>query len=178
MILLAVVTSAHGIQGAVKVKTFTEKPESIFSYGQLQDEGGRAYALKLVRRVSEDSLIATIENVRDRSQAEALRGLKLYVERDQLPLPPEEEFYHMDLIGLLVRTLEGDDIGHVRQVNNFGAGDFLEIVSADHHVYTVPFTREAVPVIRLPDKEEGGMIQIDSQFLLDAANPQGEEGHE
>jgi 16S rRNA processing protein RimM len=178
VILLAVVTSAHGIQGAVKVKTFTEKPEGIFSYGQLQDEGGRAYALKLVRLVSEDSLIATIEDVRDRSQAEALRGLKLYVERDQLPTPLEEEFYHTDLIGLLVQTLEGDDIGHVRQVNNFGAGDFLEIVSADHHVYTVPFTREAVPVIRLPEKGGRGMVQIDSQFFLDAANPQGEEGHD
>ena len=178
VILLAVVASAHGIQGAVKVKTFTEKPESLFSYGPLRDEGGREYALKLVRLVSGDSLIAMIEGVRDRSQAEALRGVKLYVERDQLPSPPEEEFYHTDLADLPVQTLEGDDIGRVRQVNNFGAGDFLEIVSADRHIYTVPFTREAVPVIKLPAKGEEGVIQIDGRFLLDAANSQEEEGHD
>jgi 16S rRNA processing protein RimM len=176
VILLAVVASAHGIQGAVKIKTFTEKPESIFSYGKLQDERGHQYALKLIRLVSENSLIARIEGVEDRSQAESLKGVKLYVERNQLPHLPEEEFYHADLFGLPVQTLEGDTIGHVRNISNFGAGDFLEIISTDYRVYTIPFTREAVPVIQLPEKGREGVIQVDGRFLLDAAHSQREEG--
>jgi 16S rRNA processing protein RimM len=176
VILLAVITSAHGIQGAVKVRTFTEKPESIFSYGKLQDESGRQYALKLIRLISENSLVARIEGVKDRSHAESLKGLKLYVERSQLPNLPEEEFYHADLVGLPAQTLEGDMIGRVRHVNSFGAGDFLEIVGLDHHVYTIPFTREAVPVIQLPEKGKGGVIKVDGRFLLDAAHSQREDG--
>jgi 16S rRNA processing protein RimM len=128
-----------------------------------------------VRLISENTLIARIEGTQDRSQAENLKGLKLYVERDQLPSLPEEEFYHTDLIGLPVQTLEGESIGHVRHVNSFGAGDFLEIVSADYRVYTIAFTREAVPLIQLPEKEKGGVIQVDGRFLLDAAHPQKED---
>lgn len=166
MILLAVIAAAHGIQGAVKVKTFTQSPENILAYGVLRDEKGREYPLKLVRVVLPDSVIATIDGVNDRNQAEALRGTKLYVERDQLPDLIEEEFYHSDLTGLVVQDLEGKSVGQVRAVSNFGAGDFLEIVDAEGHLYTIPFTREAVPVIRLSKNGEDGVIQIDRHFLL------------
>ena len=175
MILLAVIAAAHGIRGAVKVKTFTQNPANILAYGPLRDEKGRDYSLKLVREVSSHSLIMTIEGVDDRNQAEALRGTKLYVERRQLPDLIEEEFYHRDLMGLNVQDLEGQDIGKVCAVSNFGAGDFLEIIDSDHHLYTIPFTRKAVPLIQLPEKGRDGRIQIDRQFLLDSTSRQSEE---
>jgi 16S rRNA processing protein RimM len=168
MILLAVIAAAHGIQGAVKVKTFTQIAANIMNYGPLRDEKGREYTLKLVRVLSENSLIMKVKGVSDRNQAEALRGTKLYVERDQLPDLVDEEFYHSDLIGLNVLDLQGQKIGRVTAVCNFGAGDFLEIMDADHHVYTIPFTRESVPIIRLPQKDKEGSIEIDRQFLLDS----------
>lgn len=168
MILLAVIAAAHGIQGAVKVKTFTQDPANILDYGPLRDKSGREYALKLVRIVSENSLIMTIKGVSNRNQAEALRGTKLYVERAQLPDLVEEEFYHNDLIGLNVQDLQGQEIGRVSAVSNFGAGDFLEIIDAAHHLYTIPFTRVAVPIIQLPQKDRDGGIKVDRQFLLDS----------
>jgi 16S rRNA processing protein RimM len=169
MILLAVIGAAYGIRGAIKVKTFTQTPKSIFAYGSLRDEKGKGYSLKFLRPAPPDCVIATIEGVADRTQAEALLGTKLYVERDQLPDLMEDEFYHSDLIGMKVYDLKGQDLGHLKAISNFGAGDFLEIVDADYHLYTVPFTRAAVPFIRLPTKESEGGIQIDGSFLLDSA---------
>lgn len=166
MILLAVITSAHGIQGAVKVKTFTQSPENALAYGALHDEKGQEYSLKMIKLISPDGFVATVEGVTNRNQAEELRGTHLYVERHQLPAPPEEEFYHTDLIGLKVQDLTGQDIGRVRAVFNFGAGDFLEIISAAHQVYTIVFTRAAVPSVCLPKEGEEGKVQIDPQFLL------------
>ncbi len=178
MILLAVIGAAHGIQGAVKVKTFTQTPKSILTYGALRDEKGKEYSLKFVRLAPPDCVIVTVEGIRDRNQAEALRGTKLYVERSQLPDLPSEEFYHSDLIGMKVCDLEGQDVGHVKAISNFGAGDFLEIIDANYHLYTIPFTRLAVPFIRLPAKESEGGIQIDRDFLLDSATVRETGGEE
>lgn len=175
MILLAIIASAHGIQGAVKVKTFTQIPTNIFDYGPLRNEKGQTFSLKLVREISANSLIMKIDGITDRNQAEALRGTKLFVERHRLPDLPDEEFYHNDLIGLTVRDLEGGLIGTLDALGNYGAGDFLEISDADHHVYTIAFTREAVPIVRLPEKDKDGEIRVDRQFLLDSTAPQSEE---
>jgi 16S rRNA processing protein RimM len=176
MILLAVIGSAHGVRGAVKVKTFTENPRSILSYGALRDETGKEYSLKFLRLAPPDCLIVTIEGVGDRTQAETVRGTKLYVERDQLPDLVEEEFYHSDLVGMPVHDLTGQEVGHVKAISNFGAGDFLEIVDATYHLYTIPFTKIAVPSIQLATKELKGVIQIDRSFLLDSTAPRETDG--
>ena len=178
MILLAVIAAAHGIRGAVKVKTFTSDPSNILSYGTLRDEKGQVYTLKLVRVASPNSLIMTIKGIEDRNQAEALRGTKFFVERSQLPDPSDEEFYHNDLIGLRVQDLQGNDIGRVSAVSNFGAGDFLEIIDTNHHLFTISFTRVAVPIIQLPKEGVDGLIQVDRQLLLDSTALQDEEGAE
>jgi 16S rRNA processing protein RimM len=168
MILLAVIAQAHGIQGAVKLKAFTQDPANVVAYGPLHDEQGREYSLKLIRVSPDGGLIVAIKGIEDRNQAEALRGTKLYIERSQLPDLSEEEFYHSDLIGLKVQDLQDQDIGRVCAVNNYGAGDFLEIVDSDHHHYTVTFTRQAVPIIQLPEKGREGMIKVDRQYLLES----------
>ena len=82
-------------------------------------------------------------------RAEALRGLKLYIPRDSLPEPEEDEFYLADLIGLFVETAEGEALGTVKAVQDFGAGDLLEIQPRAGATWWLPFTREAVPEVRL-----------------------------
>lgn len=175
MILLAVIAQAHGIRGDVKVKTFTQDPANIVAYGPLHDEQGREYSLKLIRVSSGDSLIASIKGVSDRNQAEALRGTKLYIERSQLPDLIEEEFYHSDLIGLEVQDLEGQDIGRVSAVSNYGAGDFLEIIDSNYHLYTISFTRQAVPIVQLPGNGRDGIIKVDRQYLLESTLPESQD---
>ncbi|MBM3467929.1 MAG: 16S rRNA processing protein RimM [Alphaproteobacteria bacterium] len=171
MILLAVIGAAHGIQGAVKVKTFSHHPENIFSYGVLQDEKGKHYTLKLVRPQSADCLIVKIEGINSRTEAEGLRGTKLYVDRSQLPALGEEEFYESDLIGLVVKDLEGKEIGHIKAFGDFGAGSFLEIIDMKGRLLTLPFTQEAVPIISMPtektpNENTKGFICIDPNFLM------------
>jgi len=147
---LAVITGAHGVRGLVRLKSFTEDPESVAAYGPLTDEAGRRqFQLQLKGRVK-GVLLAALEGVTDRDAAEALRGQRLYVERAALP-PPEdpEEFYHADLIGLRVETEAGDLLGEVMAVHDFGAGDLLEVAPPEGRAFYLPFTREAVPRIEL-----------------------------
>jgi 16S rRNA processing protein RimM len=94
-------------------------------------------------------LLATIDPVNDRSQAEALRGLRLYLPRAALPAPSEDEYYHADLIGLAAMLTDGRVIGRVRAVHDFGAGDMLEVEREVGQPVMVPFTRAVVPVVDL-----------------------------
>jgi len=93
------------------------------------------------------ALVADFDGIGDRNAAERLRGTELYVPRSRLPRPHEDEFYHVDLIGLEARTVTGEPLGTVRAVNDFGAGDILEIIGA--RTVLVPFTRAIVPEVDL-----------------------------
>jgi 16S rRNA processing protein RimM len=145
-VLLGAVAGAHGIRGAVKIKTFTADPADVASYGPLLDERGRRFAVK-VERAQPGAVIARIDGVTDRNAAEALRGTRLYVSRAALPEPDEDEFYHADLLGLAVEDEAGAAIGKVMTVQDFGAGDVLEIRLAEGGTAWLPFTREMVPVV-------------------------------
>ena len=130
-VCLGVIAAAHGVRGLVKVKSFTEQPESIAAYGPLSDEsGGRRFELEVLGRSGGMTLVR-LEGVGDRDQAAALRGTKLFVAREALPPPEEEEYYHVDLVGLLAVTVSGDEVGRVKAVHNHGAGDLLVIRQAD-----------------------------------------------
>jgi len=150
LVCLGAVAGAHGVRGLVKVKPFTAEPEALLSYGPLFEEGGkRSFRLALRGKVK-DQLLVAIDGVGTREQAEALKGLRLHVPRSALP-PPEdpEEFYHADLIGLEAWTPEGTALGRVGGVQNFGAGDLLELVDEGGGVHLLPFTRSVVPEIDL-----------------------------
>ena len=128
LILLGRIGAAHGINGEVSVKTFTGAPGAVGSYGPLTDKTGtKAYKVRVVRVSPKGGVIARIEGVADRNAAEALNGTDLYVARAKLPRPAEGEYYHADLIGLKAISPEGVEIGAVVAVENFGAGDLLEI---------------------------------------------------
>ncbi len=161
-VCLAEITSPHGVRGAVKIKTFTEYSEDIFDYPTLRDQAGHLYKLNLFAPKYNDLLVVMIDGVASRDAAESLRGTKLYVDRSELPETEENEFYYEDLVGLKVEDQAGEDIGKVLAVQNYGAGDFFDIKTADSEIYTLPFTQEAVPYVDVSAKK----IIINKEYLL------------
>ena len=144
---VGVIAGAHGVRGLVKIKSFTADPANLTAYGPLTDaSGARRYQVAVTGR-AKGVLLARIEGVGDRDAARALRGARLYVARAALPEPEDEEYYHADLIGLAVEDRAGAPLGRVAAVQNFGAGDILEIERPDQGTLLVPFTKAAVPLV-------------------------------
>jgi 16S rRNA processing protein RimM len=171
-VCLGVIVGARGLKGELKVKTFTQVPEDIAAYGPLEDEtGGRRVALTVTGQ-AKGVMIARVEGVQDRTAADKLKGLRLYVGRNRLPPPDEDEYYHSDLIGLTATAPQGD-LGTVRRVFDFGAGDILEIAGGDFGAVMVPFTKACVPVVDLA----AGRIVVDPPegLLEDAKEEEGQE---
>jgi len=125
-ILLGRIAGAHGIRGEVLIRTFTARPEDIGTYGPLSDGGARWFKIDSAR-VTARGVVARLAGVADRAAAEALKGAELYVGRDRLPAAGEGEFYHVDLIGLAAVDPEGKPVGEIVAVQNYGAGDLLEL---------------------------------------------------
>jgi 16S rRNA processing protein RimM len=148
-ICLGVVTAPHGVQGAVRIKSFTEEPEDVARYGPLTDESGRCRFKLQLTGAGKGVVIARLSGVEDRNQAEALRGLRLYLLRSSLPRTEAEEFYHADLIGLEAVLGDGTPVGRVRAIHDFGAGDTLELTRPGAPAVMVPFTRAIVPMVEL-----------------------------
>lgn len=147
-VCVGVITGAKGVKGQVRIKSFTEDPAMVAAYGPVSDEAGRRQMRLKVEQVSKVTVTARIAGIDDRDAAEALKGCRLYVDRDRLPPPDEDEFYHCDLIGLAAILPGGETLGPVCAVHNFGAGDVLEIDRIGHKgTVMVPFTRQVVPVI-------------------------------
>jgi 16S rRNA processing protein RimM len=140
-VLLGHIAGAHGLRGEVLIKSYTAAPEDIAAYGPLSDEtGARAFSVKVLR-VTAKGVVARLDGVADRTAAEALKGMRLYVERDKLPDTGTNEYYHTDLIGLVAVSPEGTTIGEVVSLQNYGAGDLLEVrLSGSRETELVPFT--------------------------------------
>jgi 16S rRNA processing protein RimM len=157
LVCLGEIVAAHGVKGAVRVKSFAARPEDLVAYGQLCDASARRrFELRLIG-ASRGTLIAEIEGVHDRDAAEALCGTPLHVSRDALPPPEPDDYYHVDLVGLGVVDTRGAAIGRVRAVLDLPAGDVLEIERADGGELLLPFTRAAVPRVDL----DAGVIVVD-----------------
>ena len=146
-ICVGVITGAHGMGGAVKVKSYTADPKDIAVYDGVTDKSGeRRFELRVVRSGGK-ALIVKIDGVDDRTKAEALKGTEMYVSRTALPQLEEDEFYYSDLVGLEVELADGSKFGVVRLVGNYGAGDVMEIEMADGKTVFFPFTKAVVPVV-------------------------------
>jgi len=145
MITLGEIGRPHGVRGEVKLRSFTEDPCAIAGYGVLVTEKGERVTLKNVR-AAQDHVIARIEGVTDRDAADRLKGRKLMVARDALPdLEDEDEAYVADLEGLKVVDTQGADIGEVLAVQNYGAGDLVEItVPGQKATLLLPFSDDVV----------------------------------
>jgi len=149
-VCVGAIAGAFGVQGEVRLKSFCTEPEDIASYGPLYSEDGkRSFTIRLTRPVT-GGLGARLSGVATKEDADALRGATLWVNREKLPSLPDDEFYHTDLIGLEVFDAGGAPIGRVRAVQNFGAGDILEIFAPGRRTtLMLPFTRAVVPTVDL-----------------------------
>lgn len=157
LILVGRVAGAFGVKGDVRITSYTAEPESLIGYRDLKREDGSPALTLLTGRPAKGGLVVRAREVETREQAEALRGLRLYIPREVLPAPEEDEFYVTDLIGLAVETPEGEPLGRVKDLRDFGAGDLLEIQPPEGASWYLPFTREAVPEVRIA---EGKVIAI------------------
>lgn len=154
---VAQIGAAHGLKGEVRLRSFTEDPAAITRYGALEAEDrSRSFEIESLRE-TKDAFIARLRGIDDRNAAEALCNLRLYIPRERLPRPDEDEFYHADLIGLAATLKDGTPYGEVIAVENFGAGDILEIRRVNGATEMLPFTQIAVPTIDL----DAGTLVVD-----------------
>jgi 16S rRNA processing protein RimM len=149
MVCVGRIAGGHGIKGWVRITSYTEDPMSIGAYGPVSDETGERMFDIEVMRMAKAHVLARIPGVQDRTAADALRGVRLFVPRDRLPSPEPDEFYYDDLVGVVAETTEGDALGTVLSVQEFGSGAMLEVGKKRGLTLLVPFTREIVPVVDL-----------------------------
>lgn len=139
--------AAHGVKGELRLISFTQDKAAILTYGPLCDAAGaRSFAILSARRLKDGAYVVRLAGVADRTSAEGLTNLDLFVPRSRLPAPAEEEFYIADLIGLAAVDPEGSPIGTVTDVLDHGAGSILEIrPAAGGETLLFPFTHEVAP---------------------------------
>ncbi|NVK33559.1 MAG: ribosome maturation factor RimM [Rhodobacteraceae bacterium] len=156
-VLMARIGAAHGIRGEVRVKAFGDDPLSFTDYGPLSTKDG-SRTFEVVRaRVQKTVVVTQFKGLTNRNQAEELNGVELYISRDELPEPEDDEFYYSDLTDLDVVSVSGDLLGRVAAVQDFGAGDLLEVRPQRGKTFYMPFTKEFVPAVDL----EKGVVTVD-----------------
>lgn len=149
-IVLGRILGPHGVRGEVLIRSYAATPERLSAYGPLQDDAGaRRFEIKGAR-ATQKGLVARIAGVEDRTQAEALKGVDLYIDRSRLPAPAEGEYYHADLIGLAAVDAAGAPVGEVVSVLDYGGGPILEIRLVQRATTElIPFTEASVPQVDL-----------------------------
>ena len=153
LLLVGRVAGAFGVKCEVRLTAFTAEPLALVDYKTLLREDGSPGLTLSGGRVVKDGVVTRAAEISTREQAEALRGLRLYIRRDWLPPPEDEdEFYVADLVGMSAVTPNGEALGKVKSVHDFGAGDLLEIEPEHGPSWWLPFTREAVPQVSLTDR--------------------------
>lgn len=148
LVTVAAILGAHGVRGDVRVKSFTAEPDALFEYAPFLFESGEI-ALDPVRaRPAKDHFVVTPHTIRQKEEWDGLKGTRLYVRREILPEPEEDEFYIADLVGLHVFAGGDAPIGRIKAVLNHGASDLIEVQrQTGGKPVLIPFTREDVPVI-------------------------------
>ena len=153
LICAAVIASAHGVRGHVKVKCFLEDPKLFKTYSPfLNEKEEEVYRIEKVLSQDKDILVVSLEGVTDRNQAEHLKSAKLMLSSERLPELSDDTFYHRELIGLSVKSLSGQLLGEVHALFNFGAGELLEVKTPTGDSKLIPFTRETVPEVNLKER--------------------------
>lgn len=155
-VTLAAVAGAHGVKGEIRLKLFAESAESLATHPRLL-VGGAVRKLVSIRD-SGRTAVARFEGISGRDEAEALRGQLVEIDRSDLPPLEDGEYYHADLIGLPCEDLGGEATGIVAGVENFGAGDLLEIERADGRRSLIPFRDGIADLVN-------GRIVLDPDFL-------------
>jgi 16S rRNA processing protein RimM len=175
-VLMATIGAAQGLRGEVRAKTYTTEPTALGDYGNLHAADGRVFEILDIREMK-DMAVVRFKGVNDRNAAEALRGLDLFIERDNLPseLLEDDEFFYADLEGLEAFDATGKSYGIVSGIFDFGAGDLLELKAPAKRPLLIPFSEAAVLEI---DLEEGRILvdPIAAGLIDDGDNGEGEKG--
>mgnify|MGYP000035308386 FL=1 len=149
-ICVGALSGSFGVKGEVRVKSFCADPGAIADYGTLWSEDGKDSYDLIISQQIKSGYAARITGISTKEQADATQGVKLFADRDAMPSLPDDEFYHADLIGLLVLDTGGKELGRVKAVHNHGAGDVLEVMGTGMRTGALlPFTRDAVPTVDL-----------------------------
>ena len=157
-VCVGAIGGAFGVKDQVRLKSFTAHPEDIASYAPLETEDGSMEFSVQIEGSITNGLAARLGGITTKEQADALRGIRLFVPRARLPALPDDEFYHTDLIGLQVADTGGTALGRVKAVLNHGAGDLLEIHGPGlKATVLLPFTQQVVPTVDLAQ----GRIVVD-----------------
>ena len=152
LLLVGQVAGGFGVRGEVRVTAFTADPLGLKAYGPLLRADGSVGLTLITVRAAKGAVIGRAKEIETKEQADALRGLKLFVPRERFPAPDEDEVYVTDLIGLEARDPDGRVLGRVKAVQNFGASDMLEITPAEGgQTWYLPFTLEATPELHIAD---------------------------
>ncbi|MHC9236583.1 ribosome maturation factor RimM [Pseudooceanicola sp. 502str34] len=164
MICVGSIGGAFGVNGEVRLKSYCAEPSDIADYAPLSTEdGARTFSVTLTRPIN-NGFAARLGGVATKEQADALKGVRLFVARDRLPDLPDDEYYHSDLIGLTVLDTGGTVLGKVKAVLNHGADDLLEVMGPGlKQSILLPFTLAVVPTV---DLESGRIIADPPEGLL------------
>ena len=163
-ISVAAVMGSHGVRGNVKIKPFTETPESLGRFDKVYLEDGQQVSLKILSVGSKDVVLARLGKVESRDASDALRGQHLYVDRAALPDLADDEIYHADLLGLGAVLADGSALGRIAAIHDFGAGNVVEILPPQGASIMLPFGGAALVAIE-PDK--GQVVLAPPDGLLD-----------
>ena len=167
-ICVARIGAAHGVRGEVKLWPFTQDPMAVLHYGPLSTKDGARQFEVARARVAKDHLVAALKGVATREDAERVNGIELYIAREKLPATEADEYYHADLIGLNAINAQGDSIGKVLAIHNFGAGDIIEIAPAQGSSLLLPFTNAVVPTVDI----KAGHVVVVRPAEIEGDSPQ------
>ncbi len=173
LVCVGVISGVHGIKGQVRIKWFTQSPENLIAYNPLTGADGEEIYKLGHAEIRKGAIVAAIEGIVDRNQAETLKGVELFVRSSRFEPPGEDEWYYSDLVGLDIRDGNDKVQGTLISVQNYGAGDLLEIKFNDRKSSVfLPFDRETVPEVNIPD----GFVKIpDPGMWLDEGDRKPEE---
>lgn len=147
LVKIGKIIAPHGVRGLVKIKSYTDTPSALAEYSDIYDKSGEKISVE-VKSANKDMLIAYIENVESREDAEEISKTDLYITRDSMPALEEDDFYIEDLVGMQVMDNSNGHVGEIIDVRNFGAGDVLEIkFSKDGKKEYVAFTKKNFPTV-------------------------------
>lgn len=152
-ICIGKIADAHGVRGLIKVSCYAEDPGLLNAHDLYTDENGDQTIKITLKNPANKYWIASVAGVNDRNAAENLKGTALWLDRDLLPDTDDDEFYYSDLEGMNVQNPDGEVIGTILAIQNFGAGDLLEIKPVSGASYYLPFTKEFVPTIDIENEK-------------------------
>lgn len=146
LVCVGQIVNVHGVKGMVKIRPYLKDPMGIGALGPLSDKSGKYVFDVKAAHLKNGFIVARIKGIEDRTAAERLKGVELYVAQSSLPKAQTNEFYYSDLIGL--RVLENNqEVGQVVSVQNYGAGDILEIKTKAGKIIPLPFSKQTFPLV-------------------------------